>query len=67
MLGKTTGNLGCLIIMFYLIGIILVISAFFYFKIIGGIISLIAYIGIGRLYENWMEKIFDKDEQDNIS
>jgi len=67
MLGKPTGNLGCLIIIYYLVGIILVISAFFYFKVIGGTISFIAYIGIGRLYENWMGKLIDNDEQDGIT
>jgi hypothetical protein len=63
---RSTGNYGCLIIMYYLIGIIMVISAF-YFNLVYGVLSLIAYIGIGRLYENWMGKAFNKDEEDNLA
>jgi len=56
---KNIGNSGCLIIMFYLLGLIAVV-AISCMKLLFGIIAFVFYIIFGKLFTNWIENNYNK-------
>ena len=56
---KNIGNSGCLVIMFYLLGLIavVVISCI---KLLFGIIAFVFYIVVGKLFSHWVENNYNK-------